>query len=213
MYLQTKLTALDNHLLSDRSSRSLPRRGMPWLHTSDFNHSEHWNGSRQRSFNEALGRVQIVYALCHGNMRGLNENRLRCHVATHYLLFLKRKYRSTDIRIGSLPSSQHGSLFMRRREGSWGSAAQTGSPKDGMREEETAKERRMMECMCAETCWSMLTACDCEQQHSGGVCASVCESVLYGCVRLSLSECVSPLHSFGHEVGSWELHSLVIASC
>lgn len=71
-----------------------------------------------------------------------------------------------------------------------------------MREEETAKERRMMECMCAETCWSMLTACDCEQQHSGGVCASVCESVFYGCVRLSLSECVSPLHSFGHEVGS-----------
>lgn len=118
MYLQTKLTALDNHLLSDRSSRSLPRRGMPWLHTSDFNHSEHWNGSRQRSFNEALGWVQIVYALCHGNMRGLNENRLRCHVATHYLLFLKGKYRSTDIRIGSLPSSQHGSLFMRRREGS-----------------------------------------------------------------------------------------------
>lgn len=152
MYLQTKLTAVDNHLLSDRSSRSLPRRGMPWLHTSDFNHSEHWNGSRQRSFNEALGWVQIVYALCHGKMRGVNENSLRCHVATHYLLFLKRQYGSTDIHIGSLPSSQHGSLFMRRREGSWGGAAQTGSLKDGMREEDSAKERRMMECMCAETC-------------------------------------------------------------
>lgn len=40
--------------------------------------AEHWHGSRQQSFNEALCWVQIVYARCHGKMRGA---KLKCSAA------------------------------------------------------------------------------------------------------------------------------------
>lgn len=115
--------------------------------------AEHWHGSRQQSFNEALCWVQIVYARCHGKTRGA---KLKCSAApcgrplpVSCSLFHKRgcKHVNTPAHMAAT-STQQKAFCIRGREQR---DVETGRRKKkkrsvqigrGGRQHETQKERR-----------------------------------------------------------------------
>ena len=169
--------------------------------------AEHWHGSRQPSFNEALCWVQIVYARCHGKTRGAKLKRSAAAggrpLPVFCSLFLQTLSRKGGCKHVNTPahtaitSTQQKAFCIRGREQR---DAETGRRRKGKkkkkvrpnrerREAAQNTEREETEGMCSETCSSMLTACDSVQvweQDTAG--ESVCVCV---CVCVCLNDCVS----------------------
>lgn len=133
--------------------------------------AEHWHGSRQQSFNEALCWVQIVYARCHGKMRGA---KLKCSAARRgrplpVSQTLSRKggckHVNTPAHMATTSTQQKAFCIRGRVQrdvetGRRRKEKKRSIPNRERREAARNTEREETEGMCSETCSSMLTACD-----------------------------------------------------
>ena len=161
--------------------------------------AEHWHGSRQPSFNEALCWVQIVYARCHGKTRGAKLKRSAAAggrplpvFCSLFLQTLSRKGGCKHVNTlahTAITSTQQKAFCIRGREQR---DAETGRRRKekkkkrfvqigrGGRQRKTQKERRRRACARKRVrpCWQHVTLYKSESRtQQGRVCVCVCVCV------------------------------------